>query len=163
MKGMLVMAGQYGPSGGPGGGQFQIWPPIDDGFTLDTTPYEIAALIFRTGSYIDSMQVVYRNMRTGIVVVSDKIGGDGGGEAPPFELAQGESILLFGGSTESYVEHLAVCKSPSNQCTDFGGVGSGTSLFQYSWDTSEEVIGFWGRAGAYIDAFGVFVRKRLAL
>jgi len=153
------MAGQYGPSGGPGGGQFQVWPPIDDGFTLDTTPFEIAALIFNTGSYIDAMQVIYRNVRTGVVVVSDKIGGNGGGEAPPFELAQGEVITGFVGSTGDFVNNLAVFKNTSSQGNEFGGPGT-NALFQYSWDPSEEVIGFWGRSGAYIDAFGVFVRRR---
>ena len=153
------MASAYGPSGGPGGSEFRIWPPIEDGFTLDTTPFEIAGLIFNTGSYIDAMQVIYRNVQTGDMVVSDKVGGNGGMKAPPFELAQDEYITNFLGWAGDYVNSLAVFIIGLSQPVVFGSPET-TTNFEYTWEPTEEVIGFWGRSGAYIDAIGVLVRHR---
>jgi Jacalin-like lectin domain len=157
------MPGVYGPSGGPGGGEWEILPP--DSGTGVPSPYAIASLIIYSGQFIDSIQVVYRNTNDGTTAISEKIGGPGGGEKV-FSLASGESIQGFGGTTgtagdakkDDYVSSLAIQKNTDSGEQTIAGTPNTSSYFTYAFSSTEELYGFWGRGGAYIDAIGVFTR-----
>jgi hypothetical protein len=153
------MSGYYGPSGGTGGHPFDIRPPIEPNYTIDTTPYTIAGIIFYVGSYIDSIQVIYRNTQTEEVILSEKVGGDGGSEFP-VDPGPGGYIVAISGNYDNLVNGIFVSFNDGN------GVGVGldhpNQPFDYTTDPSQEVIGLWGRSGTYIDALGVIMRQRLS-
>jgi hypothetical protein len=154
------MADFYGPSGGTGGNPFEIKPPIDRNHTIDNTPYTMAGIILYVGSWIDSIQVIYRNIETEevILIPTFKVGGGGGSEYP-IDPGPGRYIIGISGKYGNFVDSIEAHFNDGNGY-GIGGYG-GVVSYKYMADPSQEVIGLWGNSGTYIDAIGVIVRPRL--
>ncbi len=77
----------YGPFGGHGGYEF------DDATIANMDQLEIGEITIRSGRFIESIEILYRNPHTGELVQSDHHGGPGGTEDPHIILNPGEYIV----------------------------------------------------------------------
>ncbi|MFI1729200.1 jacalin-like lectin [Streptomyces acidicola] len=159
------MAEKYGPSGGTGGGPYDIQPPIETNTTLDTTPWVISSIEFKSGAHLDSITVAYRNIATQEIRFTPVVGGSGGGPNPPLTMEKGVHIWHFKGFFWQYVDQLTIEYGKDNPglsyTTNWNSIGDAATDFDYEVESGKEVIGFWGRGGLYIDSIGVHVRKTI--
>lgn len=128
-----------GPSGGTGG------QPFDDAVPVPQ-PGLPTQLVFRSGSYIDSLQFSYDNG------VSLKHGGNGGQQQTTWNLVACEIVTNINGKYGSYVDSMSI--STNKRKGQFGGSG-GDAPYNYTAPPNFAIVGFAGRSGNYIDAIGV--------
>lgn len=131
-----------GPSGGYGGSPF-----------IDSIPSGAVAdsVQIRNGAYIDALQMNLR-LLNGQIQEMDQHGGDGG-TAETFSLNDDEHITAISGRYGQYVDsirfHTNMRVSPT-----YGGSG-GDADYYYAAPPGWQIVGFYGRSGAYIDAIGI--------
>ena len=125
--------------GGSGGGQF-----------VDFSDRQIAAIVIRSGKYVDAVQLGYRNGNS--ISWGPRHGGDGG-TAYRINLDRNERIIEIGGRSGRFVDALYV---RTNKRTYPTRGGNGGAPFRIRGD----IKGLWGRSGAYIDAIGAVTRSR---
>jgi hypothetical protein len=142
-----------GPEGGPHGTVFSI-EPVDDEFEIDS-------LTVWAGAVIDAIQITYRHRATGELAVTPKIGGGGGGENQ-LVLEPGEYITRVEGRAGACVVSMSI--QTNRRRVPAGNTRWGGELGDRGYDficrAGEEIIGFEGRSGDYIDAIGAIVRTR---
>lgn len=136
------------PQGGPGG-DFFSFDPIDHEF-------EIAGLDVWSGTVIDAIQINYRHRRTRATMAFKSTGL--GGTLSQLVLNPGEFITRVEGGGSPYVVWIKVYTSRGRQMS-WGGPAAAPG-FDFRCDNDEEIIGFEGRTGDYIDAIGAIVRTR---
>ena len=109
-----------------------------------------------SGSFVYSLQMVLQ-LPGGQITYMDKHGGDGG-NAATFSLRDGEYINAISGSYGQYVDsirfHTNLRVSPT-----YGGNG-GDADYYYAAPPGWQIVGLYGRSGAYIDAVGVVLAEQ---
>ncbi len=142
-------AGDYfisqGPSGGYGGVHY------NSGATGQTKVVEVRVY---SGAFIDSIQFIYKFDHGGLLQ-GKKFGGNGG-KLKVLKLAADEYIDRAGGKYGKYVDSLFLVTN-KGRMMKWGGNG-GSADFFYSVPKGGSIWGFNGRAGKYIDAFGVVMK-----
>lgn len=134
------MAASAGPSGGAGGSAFYNGP----------LPNEVIDEVqVRHGAWIDSVELIYRNVTNGIRRSGGHNGGWGGGESRAY-LAPNEYITTVWGYTGSYVNALNFRTNLGRYFYRGNAVGA-----YYQYDVPGRMTGVKGRSGAYLDAVGV--------
>jgi hypothetical protein len=142
-----------GSSGGTGGEQTFDHPP--EGAI-------VAEVRVNAGEVIDSIEFIYE-LPGGDLYEAGKHGGMGGAPWPPVHVGR-----------TRWISSIRGLHSP-DRCTQvdvyFGGTpthyvviggwhdNSGMVQFEYNAPTGFEIVGFYGRSGAQIDAFGVVFRS----
>jgi hypothetical protein len=130
-----------GPWGGTGGSFFSIYP------TASTD--KIYAIAMRSGVYVDALTVWYK--RTNGTIYSYNKGGTGGSFYIQY-FASNEYIKYMGGRSGAYIDRLSIYTNLKS----FSYGGNGGSAFFVSAG-SNQILGFFGRSGAYIDQIGGYV------
>ena len=134
-----------GPSGGTGGGNF--FDPEDN--------QRLARVTIASGDVIDAIQVS-REAKDGALVDLDPHGGSGG-VGQVLNLADREHITRIDGRFGQFVNSMTITTNLGQKLT-FGGAG-GDADYTYQAPDGFEISGFAGRAGAFIDAIGVSLRR----
>jgi hypothetical protein len=129
-------------AGGPGGSPFSDNPPAAHA--------RVAAVMVRSGSWIDSVQVLYQ-MPDGSRFESARHGGPGGGPGV-FVLEPGERITAISGSHGQYVHSIRI--HTDRRSSREYGVAAGAP-FRIEVPPGRTMVGFVGRSGAYLDAIGL--------
>ncbi len=141
----------FGPNGGPGG------TPFDD---IAPNQMEIGELLIGSGLFIDQLQVIYRNTTNGHVVSGPAHGGNGG-QQTVITLHAGEFITEINGRTGSFVDSLLLKTNQGRIFSNLGGDGGPNPFrFHLGFGSGEEIFGFFGRSGQFLDAIGVHTRPR---
>lgn len=138
-----------GPSGGPGGTPFSD-APAPKGF-------RIAQLVIAGGDAIDSIQMSL----VGSKVINFPKRGGFGGVPKTVVFANGEFIKSIDGRTVNFAgEHIVGGLNivTNKRKLKFGTLTAGP-VFRYVAPTGHEIITFNGRAGFFLDAIGVNIRK----
>ena len=138
MQSGLHVTNQFG---GGGGGSFFDYRESAD----------VAAIVIRSGSLIDSIKLVYRNP-DGSINVGDQHGGNGGGQTI-HNLAVGEFVFAIHGRTGGVVDSLSFTTNHGRVLGPHGGNGGGS----FSVGNCR-LRGIYGRSGSLLDAIG-FVCK----
>jgi hypothetical protein len=110
----------------------------------------------RSGDWIDAVELLYKTA-DGKVESLGKHGGDGG-EEDTFMLEEGEHLTGITGKSGTYVMSLTIITNKRKSKTY--GLGEGDVQYHYEVPDHDEIIGFFGRAGEYVDQIGIWVRKR---
>ena len=149
----------FGPAGGTGGFDFDEVAPEGS---------KIFLLLIRHGqppvgpprNVIIGIQAFYLNVTTGAALVGDPHGGTTGGFLDSVALGAGEVFTEISGRTEQFVNSMTVTTSLPRVLGRFGGPG-GDSDYEFPPSNGpQEIVGFFGRSGALIDAIGVHTRPR---
>lgn len=136
-----------GPSGGVGGKVFS------DG---QKEGARIIKVIVHSGAFIDSIQVVYGYKgKRGKVFILPRHGGEGG-EKSELQFAPDEYITMVAGQYDVCVNSLMI-KTSKNRKKKWGMDG-GKVDFIYNVPTGSKIIGFFGRAGEFLDSIGVIIQ-----
>ena len=90
-------------------------------------------------------------------LVDFDIHGGSGGAGQTFNLSDLEHIVRIDGRYGSFVNSITIT-TDSGLTQTFGGTG-GSADFTYQAPEGFEISGFAGRAGAFIDAIGVSLRR----
>jgi formylglycine-generating enzyme required for sulfatase activity len=138
---------KVGPAGRNGGKPFAD-KPLPAGA-------RVVGVKIRHGRYIDGLELLYQ------AVDGKKEGlgwhGGNGGAEETFLLDDGECITGITGTLgEYYVESLRIVTNERKSMV-FGRDG-GAATFELH-EPGEEVVGFFGRSGAYLDQLGILVHK----
>lgn len=138
-----------GPSGGPGGGVFSD-APAPKGF-------RIAQIVIAGGDAIDSIQMSL----VGSKVINFPKHGGPGGVPKAVVFAKGEFIKSIDGRTAGFLglETVASLNIVTNKRKLKFGTPNTGPVFRYVAPTGHEIITFNGRAGDFLDAIGVNIRK----
>ncbi len=137
-----------GPSGGYGGRDF-----IDR--IQDNA--RVVEVRIKAGTFIDSVQFIHKS-NTGKIIPLVKHGGDGG-RVYSFTLNNNEYITGISGKYSRFVDSIRIHTSFGRTSQRYGG-GGGYVNYSYKAPPGTEIIGFFGRKGALIDAIGILYRKR---
>ncbi|WP_306350802.1 jacalin-like lectin [Flavobacterium sp. '19STA2R22 D10 B1'] len=137
---MSLQIEKFGPSGGIGGNNFTI---IAEG--------ETTAIIIRSGSWIDAIQIAYTDAN-GKEERTAKCGGNGGTEQI-LKLAKEECITKVSGRYGSYIDSIIFETNLGKKYT-FGGPGGHTN-FTFTVPNKMNFAGFTGRSGSFVDALGI--------
>jgi hypothetical protein len=140
-----------GPVGGPGGTSFS-----DEGLVI---PYErVSGVLIRSGAYLDQIALIVTGFE-GTPQPLPRHGGNGGVETR-IDFGPDEYILGISGRYDStgFIHSIAIT---TNQQT-YGPYGDaqGSGEYNFQVPAANEVAGFVGRSGAYVDALGVVYRYR---
>jgi predicted Ser/Thr protein kinase len=144
----LFWAWKIGTSGGNG----------DDAFVDKHLPKgaRVIGVKIRSGDWIDAVELLYKTA-DGKEESLGKHGGDRGGE-DTFMLEEGEHITGITGKTGPYVMSLTIITN-KRKSKNYGR-GQGDVEYHYEVPHHDEIIGFFGRAGEYVNRIGILVRKR---
>jgi hypothetical protein len=136
-----------GPSGGAGGYDFQ-----DD---WSSAGRKISKIVVRHGDYIDALQIHWADGKV------SKMNGGSGGEETTITLQEDEYLIGIQGRYGTVV-HSIVFHTTRRSVGPYGGDG-GHATYSYNvgpqWPNLE-IVAFFGRAGAYIDAIGCVLSER---
>lgn len=138
-----------GPSGGSGGDTFSD-APAPKGF-------RIAQIVIAGGDIIDSIQMSL----VGSKVINFPKHGGTGGVPKTVIFANGEFIKSIDGRTVIFLGQDTVAGLnivTNKRKLKFGTLSAGP-VFRYVAPTGYEIITFNGRAGDFVDAIGVNIRK----
>ncbi len=127
---------------GGGGGS-----PFSDDLT------EACALVgvnIRHGGRVDAIQGIY-STPSGVNVPGPRYGGSGG-TLDSFTLVAGEFITRVDGRSGNSIDSLQFTTNKGNVFGPYGGGGGNV----FSALTGLQVMGFFGRSGAELDAVGFF-------
>ena len=137
-----------GPSGGSGGAEFE-----------DVVPDKVRGVLsisVCSGDLIDSIQMTVLN-RFREMVIYAKHGGDGG-SCQTLVLSSGEFITEISGRSGQFVDSLVI-RTNLGAVLTAGGTG-GSLPFRYTAANDRvQIVGFMGRSGDFLDAFGVVYRQ----
>jgi S1-C subfamily serine protease len=137
---------KFGPVGGNGGTAF------DDKELPEGT--RITGVKIRHGAWIDSVELLYKTA-DGKTESLGQHGGQGGTEKT-FLLDEGEHIQTICARGANVVESLKIITN-KRQSIVFGNETTNKELRMEV--QRHEVVGFYGRAGLYLDQLGIIVRK----
>lgn len=140
---------KIGAAGGNGGEAFhdQHLPPGT----------RVIGVKIRHGDLVDAVELLYKTA-DGMVESLGRHGGDGGGE-DTFLLNRGEYIKGIKGTTGEFVVSMTIITN-QRESPKYGGTdGEGPNRYFFV-APGNEVIGFLGHSGAYVDRIGVYVRRR---
>lgn len=135
-------------SGGQGGSHFVALPK--------NLRAAIRTITVRSGNYIDSIQLTFRNGKT--ISRTLRYGGNGG-SVHSFNIARGEYITGVYGRSGRFVDSLTIVTSKGRKHS-WGGKG-GAHKYAFSGSKQDPIIGLWGRSGVYVDAIGVVKYSKL--
>ena len=115
----------------------------------------ISAVRVHSGSFIDSVQLIY-TLSDGSTLEGQVHGGRGG-RASVFRIDSDEYITGISGRSGSYIDSLTF---HTNKRTSpaFGG-GGGSKDFRISVPSGNQATGFVGRSAEYLDALGLQYRS----
>jgi hypothetical protein len=138
-----------GPAGGNGG----------DAFLDKRLPQgaRVVGVKIRHGDYIDAVELLYKAADGNI----ESLGRHGteGGEESIFMLDKDEYIKGITGTTGDYLVTLTIVTNKRKSEKYGGAAGDGANKFNLV-TPDVEVVGFYGRAGAFVDQIGIFLHKR---
>ncbi|KAK1582589.1 hypothetical protein Q3G72_016571 [Acer saccharum] len=142
---------KLGPlGGGTGGGGWDFNP----GPHSSITEIEIVH-----GVVVDSIYIKSVNRKTGRSEFSGKHGGNGGGSTLISITEPDEYITSISGTTRTFNGHLVVESLTFNtNKTRYGPYGNTTGNGFGIPMENGEIVGFFGRAGDFIDAIGIYVK-----
>jgi len=134
--------GDAGVAGGDGGSPFSDPEPRSD--------MRLAEIRVYAGERVDAIQAVYES--NGRIVEGARHGG-GGGRATVFRLDRDEYVTGVSGRHGNVIDSIRI---HTNKRTSelFGGSG-GERDFRLDAPAGNQVVGFTGRAGRYLDAIGL--------
>lgn len=140
-----------GPSGGSGGGEFEIKPD-----NLNSKLRVSKIIVRENGDAIISIQAFYRNVSTGEEYESKRIGGPGGNEHI-VRLAYDDYLTEIRGKCDNFIRSIQFVTNKS-----FSGIYGNDKphYHDYNYYAMEdtEIAGFFGRSGSCLDAIGVYYR-----
>jgi len=141
---------KLGTAGGNGGQAFQ-----DNHLPKKV---HVIGVKIRHGDFIDAVDLLYKS--AGKVEGLGRHGGDGGSE-DVFLLDKGEHITgITGTANDDFVITMTIVTN-KRKSRKFGGAnGDGATKYSFVVEPGLEVVGFYGRAGQYLDQIGIFARKR---
>jgi hypothetical protein len=138
---------KVGPVGGEGGTEF-----ADKQLPKGA---RVVGVKIRHGAYIDGIELLYKTADG----KEQGLGWHGGdrGEEEIFLLEDGEYISGITGTTGLYVDSLMIVTN-KRKSRKYGRDGPPT-IFDLQ-KSGEEVTGFYGRSGAFLNQIGIFVHQR---
>lgn len=132
-----------GPSGGYGGTPITLLPNNN---SLVVTGFQVIS-----GDWINQITIFYNDG------ISKTLGSNSGGTPQPkVTLQPGENVVAIQGTFGSYVNSLQLVTN--RDVHDLGGT-TGPAKFKYEFCAGGELVGLYGRASTYVDAFGIVVRE----
>ena len=144
----------YGPTGGPGGYEFDEVAPAG---------MEIDRLRVRYGTHrnvITAFQVIWRTP-SGALQRGERHGNFAvDARQENIKLDAGEFIVRIQGTYGQFLDSLQVETSSGNVYGPFGGHATNDYSFPPTLEPRQEICGFFGRAAQLIDAIGVHARPR---
>ncbi len=145
---------QLGPSGGLGGQAFDAHPPTRRG------PWKINTLQGRSGSRINQLELIWKD-DAGETQSSQEYGGDGG-DPWTFNIQSDDYLTeikgFIGDHNSVRVFSLQFVTRNGVESEVFGKATSSSKPFSYQCPDGYQIVGIFGRAGAEIDALGVYIR-----
>ncbi len=144
METIVLQSPTYGGDGGS---------PFDDRLSATGDIIGIASITIRSGSFVDSIQVVY-DLADGSTYSAPQHGGNGGSEVT-ITLGRDEQVYQVTGRSGSYVDQLTFhTRMPDGSTKEYGPYGgNGGSPFSIPGVD----VGFFGRSGAYLDQVGIYI------
>jgi hypothetical protein len=133
---------KYGPFGGNGGSPFSIFPP--DGS-------RIYAMAIRSSGVIHGIVIWYQK---GATIYRVGVGGTGGRYYQQF-FTPTERIVRVSGRSGWVVDRLSV--RTNFKTFTYGGTGG--NAFVAEVPPGYQILGFWGRAGIYLDQIGFYAYR----
>jgi jacalin-like lectin domain-containing protein len=145
-----TIMGKYGSSGGGGGGE-------NPGFSMavDEEIGEVVVhILHRPGGSNEVIVAIEFVSRQGQI---HRFGGDrDADERISFHLDPGDVISKITGLAGDHPIHIRVWLQ-SGRVSDPLGDALGTAVRPFEYDGgSQQIVGLWGRTGAWIDAIGVY-------
>ncbi|KAK2636760.1 hypothetical protein Ddye_031552 [Dipteronia dyeriana] len=140
---------KLGPWGGPGGVAWDYNPGSDS---------SIVEIVISHGDVVDSVAFKSFNSATGQTVSSGRHGGNGGVSDTISIDGSGEYLNLISGTTLDYFGNVVVeSLTFHTNLTTYGPFGLTTgSAFEIPMENGK-IVGFFGRAGDFLDALGIYV------
>jgi hypothetical protein len=135
------------PAGGSGGADF-----ADDAIAPSAKVREVH---IRSGAYVDAIQIVHE---VAGVTNPMPIHGGNGGALHVFSLDPDEYIIGIGGRWGKYVDSIYI--QTNKQTSPLYGRNNTENTYYFQAPEGSEIVGFFGRAGALVDAIGALARKR---
>jgi Jacalin-like lectin domain len=144
----MMSVSKCGYSGGTGGQEFS-----DDALPDSSKVIQVK---IRSGELLDAIQIVHET-NNGIRHPMPLHGGNGG-EQQDFLLDEDEFITGVTGRFGNGVDSIQFITNKQRSSV-FGGSG-GSATYTYEAPQGTEVVGFFGRSGATIDALGIVLRAK---
>jgi hypothetical protein len=152
----------FGPSGGSGGESFSDMDILSK-FVARNVYYRISKIKIRHGLWIDAIQTCWVTS-LGAEVWSPRLGGNGGTEIT-IDMDPNHPFSGIKGTYDQYVNQLNL--QISQEIAEFGN-SIGKKEYSYNYYNGRfqedasignyEVVGFWGRAGSFVNAIGPIFR-----
>lgn len=136
-----------GPIGGPGG-----VPGATDILRRDEY---LSSIVIHWGLYVDGIEFRSRD-RWGVERDLGGFGGTGSRKSV-IGIDDGEQVVELAGRLSRYVDSLMV-RTDRKQVGPVGGAG-GDLEFSLEVPLGCELVGVFGRAGQYVDALGLYLRR----
>ncbi|KAL5799428.1 hypothetical protein ACOSQ4_032312 [Xanthoceras sorbifolium] len=145
---------KLGSWGGPGGVAWDYNP------RSDTAIIEI--IVINHGDVVDTLSFKNINRATGKIVSSGTYGGTGGIRDPISIIGFEEHLTLISGTVFDYFRTgnlIVQSLTFHTNKTNYGPFGlTNNSTFEIPTENGE-IIGFFGRASAFIDSIGIHVKS----
>jgi hypothetical protein len=142
-----------GPSGGGGGGEFNDELKLID---LKLAPnHRVVRVVIRTGEIVDFVQIIHILPDNDTLVDLDPHGGSGGGQQS-LDLRADERITQIDGRYGQLVDSINIRTNQGRVLS--GGGGGGVQGYLYQAPPGLQIVGFFGRSGAVMDAIGIVLR-----
>ncbi|KAL5762379.1 hypothetical protein ACOSP7_018643 [Xanthoceras sorbifolium] len=141
---------KLGPWGGPGGVAWDYNPGSNTA---------IIEIIISHGDVVDSVSFKSINHTTGKIVSSSTHGGTGGVPDKISIDGSEEHLTLISGTITDYFGNVVVeSLTFHTNKTKYGPYGlTNGSAFEIPMENGE-IVGFFGNAGAFLDAIGIYVK-----
>jgi hypothetical protein len=140
-----------GPSGGVGGSLFNDEPLLEAGT-------RVVRVEIRTGEFVDSVEITH--LRPDETLLDLPHHGGFGGEEQTLDLNREEHITSldgqYGNADTSFVNSIRI-RTDQGRSLAGGGPG-GDGAYTYEAPQGFEIVGFFGRAGQFVDAIGIVLR-----
>ncbi|KAM3310387.1 hypothetical protein ACQJBY_031217 [Aegilops geniculata] len=144
---------KVGPWGGNGGTPFQI-PEAE-------LPQRLESVTIQSAEVIDSIAFTYIGL-DGARRTVGPFGGSGGTKQPILQLGPSESVKEIFGTTGNFlglniVTSLSIVTNVKTY-GPFGKQSAGNTPFRTTAPDRHSIVGFFGRAGQFVDQLGAYVR-----
>ncbi|CAM0878531.1 unnamed protein product, partial [Alopecurus aequalis] len=150
------LVNKEGPLGGPGGSNFDI--PLGP-----VPPQRIKSITIRSGGAINSLAYSYID-QAGNEQTSGPWGGTGGSVQKTIDFPQGETLKKVIGTTGVFdkIEIVTSLTFVTSQGNTYSYGKATSNQFNIPKNNTDEVVGFFGRSGIYLDALGVYTSPSMA-
>jgi Jacalin-like lectin domain len=143
-----------GPSGGTGGNSGDT--DSDEGL-LEPGTRVARVELGHDVSHGAVGRIQFTHLRNNGTILDLPNHGGFGGEQLTFDLDREEHIIKISGTYDKFVRSITVeTNNPVKQLTVGNQVGAGK--YTYEAPSGFEIVGFYGRSGALVDAIGVVLR-----